>query len=294
MECAGSGEGDVRMIQKATADSLPLHIYIPQSSGLPRINWRELWIYRELLFFLTWRDIKIRYKQAALGVGWAVLQPLLTMVIFSIVFGRLANLPSEGIPYPVFSFAALLPWQLFSSALTRAGTSLVSNTNLITKVYFPRIIIPLSAVAAGFVDFLISFVILIGMILVYRIQITWALLTLPLMIILALLCALSVGLWLSALNVQYRDFQYVIPFLVQAWMYASPVAYSIELIPAGIWRTLYGLNPLVGVIQGFRWALFGGTPPDMTMLISVGVVIFLLITGLIFFRKMEDGFADVI
>jgi lipopolysaccharide transport system permease protein len=210
-----------------TPDSCPVSIYEAAPGHLPTIPWKELWEYRELLFFLTWRDIKIRYKQAALGVGWAVLQPLLTMAIFSIIFGLLARLPSDGVPYPLFALTALLPWQLFSGALGRAGNSLVANSNLLTKVYFPRLVIPISAILAGLLDFAISFVILVVMILIYRIPLSWAILTLPLFVLLALLAALAVGLWLSALNVKYRDVQYAIPFLIQAWMYASPVAYCL-------------------------------------------------------------------
>lgn len=255
---------------------------------------RELWAYRDLLYFLTWRDVKIRYKQAALGVGWAVIQPLMTMVIFSVIFGQLANLPSDGIPYPVFSFAALLPWQLFSGALTRAGTSLVGSSNLITKVYFPRLVIPLSAVLGGMVDFSISFLVLLGLMAHFGIGLTAAALTLPLFVLLSLVTALAVGLWLSALNVQYRDVQHIIPFLVQAWMYASPVAYAISLIPSGKWRILYGLNPMAGVIQGFRWALLGTAPPDALMAVSSVTVLVLLLGGLLYFRRMEERFADVV
>jgi lipopolysaccharide transport system permease protein len=273
--------------------TLPLTVYEP-SRGWLSLNLRELWHYRELLYFLTWRDIKIRYKQTALGVAWAVLQPLITMVIFSVIFGQLAKLPSDGIPYPVFSYAALLPWGLFAGALQRAGVSLVSNSNLITKVYFPRLVIPISAVAAGLVDFGISFIVLLGLMFYYRIMPTWTILIIPLFVLLAVLTALAVSLWLSALNVQYRDVQYMIPFLIQAWMYASPVAYSVGLIPSGIWRIIYGLNPLAGVIQGFRWALLGGNPPDELMAISVGMVLVLLFTGLFYFRHMERTFADVV
>lgn len=277
-----------------TSKSLPEIVYEP-SHGWSALKLGELWEYRELLFFLTWRDIKVRYKQAALGVTWAILQPLLTMVIFSVIFGQLAKLPSEGVPYPVFSYTALLPWQLFAGSLTRAGVSLVGNSNLITKVYFPRLLIPLSAVAAGLVDFVIAFVILLGLMFFYGISLTWNILWLPLLVLLALLTALAVSLWLSALNVQYRDVQYAIPFLVQAWMYASPVAYSTGLIPeTGIWRIVYGLNPMAGVIQGFRWALLGGNPPDILMAISTAMVLVLLVTGLFYFKKMERTFADVV
>lgn len=232
-------------IAKQIDQSLPLTVYEP-SHGWLSLNLRELWIYRELLYFLTWRDIKIRYKQTALGVAWAVLQPLITMVIFSVIFGQLAKLPSDGIPYPVFSYAALLPWQLFAGALQRAGISLVGNSNLITKVYFPRLVIPISAVATGLVDFGISFVVLLGLMAFYSIKPTWAILTIPFLVLFALLAAMAVSLWLSALNVQYHDVQYMIPFLVQAWMYASPVAYSAGLIPSGIWRIIYGLIPWRG------------------------------------------------
>ena len=273
---------------------IPVEVYEPPKGWFPGMHWRELWEYRELLYFLTWRDIKIRYKQAALGVTWVVIQPLLTMVIFSVIFGRLAKLPSEGIPYPIFSYVALLPWLFFAGSLSRAGSSLVANSNLLTKIYFPRLVIPLSAVGTGLVDFAVSFVVLLGLMLFYRISPTWAVLTLPLFILLAGLTAFAVGLWLSALNVQYRDIQHLIPFIITAWMYASPVAYSASLIPPGFWYIVYGLNPMAGVIQGFRWALLGAEPPGILFLVSVVMVIVLLVTGLMYFRKMEDGFADVV
>ena len=269
-------------------------IEITPSKGWISLQLRELWHYRELLFFLTWRDVKVRYKQASLGVAWAVLQPLLTMVIFSVIFGQLAKLPSDGIPYPVFSYAGLLPWQLFAGSLQRAGTSLVGNANLLTKVYFPRLIIPLSAVGAGLVDFAIAFVVLLGLMLWYGIVPTWNMVWLLPLVLLALLTALAVGLWLSALNVQYRDVQHAIPFVIQAWMYASPVAYSAGLIPTGKWQIVYGLNPLAGVIQGFRWALLGASPPGELMAVSVVMVVVLLVTGLFYFRRMERTFADVV
>jgi lipopolysaccharide transport system permease protein len=273
--------------------ALPLTVYEP-SHGWIALHLRELWDYRELLVFLTWRDIKVRYAQAALGATWAILQPLLTMVIFSVIFGNLAKLPSDGIPYPVFSYVALLPWQLFAGALQRSGTSLVGNSNLLTKVYFPRLIIPLSAVTAGLVDFALSFIVLLGLMLFYNIKLTWAVLALPILILLALLTALAVGVWLSALNVQYRDVQHMIPFIIQAWMYASPVAYSVGLIPSGKWRILYSLNPMAGVIQGFRWALLGAAPPDELLVVSVAIVIVLLVSGLYYFKRMEKTFADVV
>ena len=274
--------------------SLTPEIVIEPSKGWVSLKLGELWQYRELLFFLIWRDVKVQYKQASLGVAWAILQPLLTMVIFSVIFGQLAKLPSEGTPYPVFCYAALLPWQLFSGALTRSTSSLVGNANLLTKIYFPRLIIPFSATMSGLVDFGVSFIVLLGLMLYYGIAPPSAVLWLPLLVLLVLVTALSVGLWLSALNVQYRDVQHIIPFVIQAWMYASPVAYSTELIPTGLWRILYGLNPLVGVIQGFRWALLGGKKPDELMMMSIGLVTTLLITGLFYFRRMEKTFADVV
>ncbi len=274
--------------------SLTPEIVIEPSKGWVSLKLGELWQYRELLFFLIWRDVKVRYKQAVLGIAWAIIQPLVTMVIFSVIFGQLAKLPSEGIPYPVFCYAALLPWQFFSGALTRCGTSLVGNANLLTKVYFPRLIIPLSATLSGLVDFAISFIVLLGLMLYYRMFPTWAVLWLPLLVIFTLVTALSVGLWLSALNVQYRDVQHIIPFLIQAWMFASPVVYSAELIPSGPWRFVYGLNPLTGVIQGFRWILLGTRPPHEWMIVSAGVVVILIVTGLYYFRRMEKSFADVV
>ena len=268
--------------------------YLKPAKGWLSIDFKELWRYRELIYFLTWRDIKVRYKQAVLGIAWAVLQPLMTMVIFTVIFGNLLGTPSEGIPYPLFSLTALLPWQLFASALQRSSVSLVGNANLLKKIYFPRLAIPLSSIFAALVDFLISFVVLIGVMIYYRYLPTWNALWLPLLVLLALLTALAVGLWLSALNVQYRDIQQIVPFLVQVWMYASPIVYPIETIPAGIWRRLYGLNPMVGVIQGFRWALIGGAPPDLTLVISGAMVLILLVSGLYYFRRMEKTFADIV
>jgi len=268
--------------------------YLKPPKGWLSIDFKELWRYRELVYFLTWRDIKVRYKQAVLGVAWAILQPLLTMVIFSVIFGNLLGTPSEGIPYPLFSLTALLPWQLFASALQRSSISLVGNSNLITKVYFPRLAIPLASVFASLVDFLVSFVVLIGVMIYFGYWPGWNLFLLIPMVLLTILTALSVGLWLSAMNVQYRDIQHMVPFIIQAWMYASPIVYPIETIPEGLWRWLYGLNPMVGVIQGFRWVIVGGTPPDLTMLISFGAVVLLLVSGLYYFRRMEKTFADIV
>ncbi len=269
-------------------------IYLKPSKGWLSIDFNELWHYRELIFFLTWRDIKVRYKQAVLGIAWAILQPLLTTLIFTVIFGILLKTPSQDIPYPLFSLTALLPWQLFSTALQRSSVSLVGNANLITKIYFPRLAIPLSSVFAALVDFCVSFIVLLFVMAYYRYWPGWNIFWLLPIVVLALLTALSVGLWLSALNVQYRDIQHMVPFLIQVWMYASPIVYPIETIPEGLWRSLYGLNPMVGVIQGFRWALLGGDPPDITMAISVFVVAILLISGVYYFRRMEKTFADIV
>lgn len=276
------------------ADRAYPHIRLAPSRGWTALKLTELWDYRDLLFFLTWRDVMVRYKQAALGVGWAILQPLLTMVIFSVIFGRLAGLPSDGKPYPLFSFVALLPWQLFAGSMARAGVSLVGNANLITKVYFPRLVMPLSAVAAGVVDFVIAFFVLLGLMWYYGVAPTWNIVWLPAFVLLAVATAFAVGLWLSAVNVAYRDVGATIPFLVQAWMYASPVAYSTDLVPSGPWRVIYGLNPIAGVIQGFRWALLDTAPPDEMMIVSVLATVVLLIGGLYYFKRMERTFADVV
>lgn len=274
-------------------DPVPV-IHLRPAKGWLGINFKELWRYRELIFFLTWRDIKVRYKQAVLGITWAVLQPILTVLIFTVIFGVLLRTPSQGLPYPLFALSALLPWQLFATALQRSSISLVGNANLITKIYFPRLAIPLSTVFAALVDFAVSLIVLFVVMIYYQhypgINTLW----LPLIILLALLTALAVGLWLSALNVQYRDVQHMVPFIIQVWMYASPIVYPIETIPEGTWRLLYGLNPMVGVIQGFRWALLGTAQPDLTMLISIGVVVVLLVSGLYYFRRMEKTFADIV
>lgn len=273
----------------------PSTITIRPARGWSALNLRDLWIYRELVYFLTWRDVKVRYKQAFLGVAWAILQPLLTMVIFSVIMGYLLKVPTDNsVPYPVFSFVALLPWQLFAGALQRAGTSLVGNSNLITKVYFPRLVIPFSAVAAGLIDFCLAFLVLLALMFYYHLQITLNVLWLPLLVILALLTALAVGLWLSALNVQYRDVQHMIPFIIQAWFYASPVVYSSSIIPSAKWQLVFALNPMAGVIQGFRWALLGTQAPDASLAVSTAVVLILLVTGLYFFKRMERTFADIV
>jgi lipopolysaccharide transport system permease protein len=268
---------------------------IKPSRGWVALNLKDLWKYRELVYFLIWRDIKVRYKQAALGVAWAIIQPILTMVIFSVIFGKFGKLPTDNsIPYPLFTFAALLPWQLFANALQRSGTSLVGSAHLITKIYFPRLVIPISAVVGGIVDFGISFIILIGMMIYYKVYPTWNILWIIPFTILTLITALAVGLWLSAMNVRYRDVQQMIPFLIQAWMFASPVAYSAKMITDRAWQLIYGLNPLAGIIQGFRWSLLGGTPPGELMWISATVMVTLLISGLYYFRRMEKTFADTV
>lgn len=273
--------------------SLP-SLTIRPPHGWSAIGFKELWAYRELLYFLIWRDIKVRYKQTALGAAWAIIQPFFMMVVFSLFFGRLGKIPSDGIPYPVFVYCALLPWQLFAFALSESSNSLVGNQNLITKVYFPRLVVPISAVLGGLVDFAIAFVILLALMAYYGIVPGSAILTLPLFILLAIMTALGVGLWLSALNVQYRDVRYTIGFLTQFWLFATPVAYPSSLVPAK-WRALYGLNPMAGVVEGFRWALLGkANPPGTLLVVSIVAVLFLLVGGLYYFRRMEQTFADVV
>ena len=268
-----------------------------QQRGWAALNARELWAYRELLYFLTWRDILIRYKQAVMGVAWAILQPLLTMVVFTVVFNKGLGVqsPSSDVPYAVFSFSGLLPWQFFAGALSRSGVSLVGNANLLTKVYFPRLVIPISAVLGGLLDLGISFLVLLALMAAYGIAPTWHVVFLPLFVVLAFATAVAVSLWLSALNVLYRDVQYIIPFLVQLWMFVSPVIYPIDSIPAGPLRVAFALNPMTGVIGGFRWALLGQQfPPGSYLWISLAVVAALLVGGVVYFRRMERVFADVV
>jgi len=277
----------------ADATAPPVFLIRP-STGFLKLNLGEVWQYRELLYFLVWRDIKVRYKQTALGAAWAILQPVMTMVVFSIFFGRLAKVPSDGVPYPLFAFTALLPWQLFAFALSESSNSLVSNQNLITKVFFPRLVVPMASVLAGLVDFAIAFVVLLGMMLYYGTVPTRAIAVLPLFVLLAVMTALSVGLWLSALNVKFRDVRYTIPFLTQLWMFATPVAYPSSLVPQQ-WRALYGLNPMAGVVEGFRWVLLGkAAGPGPLLWVSIGAVIVLLAGGLIYFRRTESTFADIV
>lgn len=269
-------------------------IRIEPSRSWVSVNYRELWVYRELLYFLVWRDVKVRYKQTAIGIGWTILQPLMTMAIFTMIFGHFAKVPSDGVPYPVFAYTALLPWNLFAGSLNRCTVSLVGSANLITKVYFPRLIVPAAATISGVIDFVISLVFLLALMLWYHIVPTWGALTLPVFLVLTLITVLAVGLWLSALNVRYRDVGHAIPFLIQIWMFLSPVAYPVSLVPEQ-WRLLYSLNPMVGVIEGFRWALLGKQSPDFTVIaISSAVVIVVFLGGLLYFKRIERTFADVV
>ncbi|MEW5930330.1 MAG: ABC transporter permease [Gemmatimonadota bacterium] len=268
--------------------------WIRASKGWSMPDLRELWRYRELLYFLVWRDVKVRYKQTALGAAWAILQPFATMVVFSLFFGRLAGIPSDGVPYPAFAYAALVPWTFFANGLTLATQSLVQGQNLLRKVYFPRLAVPLAAVLSGLVDFALAFAVLVGMLLFYGIapgaRVVWV----PPMLLLALATSLGVGLWLSALNVRFRDVGYVLPFVVQFWLFATPVAYPSSLLEEP-WRTLYGLNPMVGVVEGFRWALLGtDTAPGGALLVSAAAAAALLVSGALYFRRMERTFADVV
>jgi lipopolysaccharide transport system permease protein len=272
----------------------PETIYIKPSSGLAALNLRDLWVYRELVFFMIWRDIKVRYKQTILGAAWAIIQPVLTMLVFNFIFGSVAKVPTDGIPYPIFSYTALLPWGLFVAALNNASRSLTSNTNMVQKIYFPRLVLPLASVLGGLVDFAIAFLILIVLMIYYKVTPTPAIWTLPLFILLTIVAALGVALWLSAINVQYRDVNYVLPFLTQFWLFLTPVAYSAKVISAK-WQIVYSLNPMAGVVNGFRWALLGtNTGPNLYMAVSVGISLLFLITGLFYFRSMERTFADTI
>jgi len=269
-------------------------IRIERSQGWVALQLKELWAYRELLYFLIWRDVKVRYKQTALGVAWAIIQPVFTMIVFSLFFGRLAKMPSDGIPYPLFSYAALVPWTFFSQGLTLASNSLVGSANLIKKVYFPRLSVPIAAVTSGLIDFSIAFIVLIGMILYYGIVPTINVIWLPFLLLLTLMTSLGVSLWLSALNVQFRDVRYILPFLTQLWLFATPIAYPSSLLSEP-WRTLYSLNPMVGVVEGFRWALLGAkTAPGPMLIVSSLAALALLVGGAFYFRRLEKTFADVV
>jgi lipopolysaccharide transport system permease protein len=283
---------EMRLTGSSVVD-LPV-VRVQPSSGWVSLNLGVLWEYRELLWFLVWRDLKVRYKQTALGAAWAILQPFLTMAVFSVFLGRLANVPSDGLPYPLFAYCALLPWQLFAHALTQSADSLIADQRLITKVYFPRLVIPLSPLFAGLIDFAIAFIVLLPMMLYFGVLPTGALVALPLFLLLAMATALGVGLWLSALNVEYRDVRYTIPFLTQLWLFATPIAYPSSLVPEE-WQVFYGLNPMAGVVEGFRWALLGThSPPTGILLASSVAALTILVTGAFYFRRMERTFADVI
>lgn len=269
-------------------------VWIRPSSGWSLPDMQELWQYRELLYFFVWRDVKVRYKQTLLGASWAILQPFATMVVFSLFFGRLAGIPSDGVPYPLFAFAALVPWTFFANGLTLSSSSLVMNQNLLKKVYFPRLTVPLAAILAGLVDFVLAFAILLAMMLYFGVYPGPQIVLLLPLLGLAVLTCVGAGLWLSALNVRYRDVAYVVPFLVQVWLFATPIAYPSSLL-AEPWRTVYGLNPMAGVVEGFRWALLGtGTAPGGMILVSAAVALTVFGGGLIFFRRMERIFADVV
>ena len=288
MSCGN--ETDIRVESKVREPTVMIQ---PRKVFL-HLDLQAVWQSRELLYFLVWRDVKIRYKQTMLGAAWVIIQPLMTMMIFTVIFGQFAQIPSNGLPYSIFTYTALLPWQYFSQAITRSSDSLVASAPLITKIYFPRIIIPISAVLAPLVDFATAFVVLLGMMAWFGIPPYWNALFLPLFLLLALITALAVSLFLSALNVQYRDVRYTVPFLIQFWMYASPVVYPVSIIPAQ-WRLLYSVNPLVGVIEGFRWALLGKGSPDFSIMVVSGTaVVALLLGGIIYFKKMERTFADMI
>jgi lipopolysaccharide transport system permease protein len=275
-------------------DSEPSVTVIRPSRGWAPLRLSELWEYRELLYFLVWRDIKVRYKQTALGAAWAIIQPFFTMLVFTLFFGRLANIQSDGVPYALFSFAALVPWTFFANGLSQSADSLVGSANLIKKVYFPRLVVPLAAVLSGVVDFALAFLVLIAMMLYFGIVPTLNVIWLPLLLLLALITALGVGLWLSALNVEFRDVRYVVPFLIQFWLFATPIAYPSSLLSEP-WRTLYGLNPMAGVVEGFRWALIGtNTAPGAMILVSALAAVAILVSGAYYFRRMEKTFADVV
>lgn len=277
------------------SEIVPQSELIIEAGRAEKQYWKDLWRYRELFYFLAWRDILVRYKQTAIGIAWALIRPFLTMVVFTVVFGNLAKLPSEGVPYPILVFAAMLPWQFFANALSECSNSLISNANLLSKVYFPRLIVPTSAIVVSFVDFMISGMILLGLMAWYNFVPSWRILTLPVFIAIAFVAAMGAGLWLASLNVQYRDFRFIVPFIVQFGLYISPVGFSSSIVPQQ-WRLLYSLNPMVGVIDGFRWAILGGNTAIYWpgFLLSLALVGFLFVTGIWYFRKMERTFADVI
>jgi lipopolysaccharide transport system permease protein len=297
LECVERIDKTVQEMTTPTTTSTPglVHIRLEPSKGWVSLKLHELWEYRELLYFLTWRDVKVRYKQTVLGAAWAIIQPFMTMVVFSIFFGRLAGIKTDaGMPYPVWSYTALVPWTFFANGLTQSANSLVTSANLLKKIYFPRLVIPISSVIAGVVDFVLAFVVLIGMMLVYGIVPTANVVFLPFFLLLAFTTSLGVGLWLSAMNVQFRDVRYTIPFLTQFWLFATPIAYPSSLLNDK-WRIIYGLNPMAGVVEGFRWALLGSNDaPGLMIIISTLTALLLVISGTYYFRRMEKTFADVV
>jgi lipopolysaccharide transport system permease protein len=281
------------VLRSRMAGDVPV-VRVQPSRGWISLDLGELWSYRELIYFLIWRDVKVRYKQTALGIAWAIIQPVTTMVIFTLFFGRLAKIPSDGVPYPLFTLVALVPWDLFSNGLSRVSNSLVDSSNVIKKVYFPRLVVPLGALCSCLVDFALSFVLLLSMMVYYGVHPTAALVLFPLFVLLTLITCLGTGLWLSALNVQYRDVRYVVPFMVQLWLFATPIVYPSSLLGEP-WRTLYGINPMVGVIEGSRWALLNTrTAPGPMVVVSTVAAFALLVSGAFYFRRMERMFADVV
>ncbi len=274
-------------------EAYPYHIHIEPSKGWVSLRLRDIWHYRELLYFLTWRDIKVRYKQTALGATWAIIQPVMTMIVFTIFFGKLVGTNTGDIPYPIFSYVGLLPWNYFSQSVTQSSNSLVGNANLLTKIYFPRLVVPFSGVLSGIIDFALAFIVLIGMMIYYHVELTWKAALMPLFLFLSVATALGVGLWLSAFNVEYRDVRYVVPFLTQFWLFATPVAYPSTLLSEP-WLTLYGLNPMVGVVEGFRWSLLNASIDPTMLALSIAVSLILLVSGAFYFRRMEKTFADVV
>ena len=271
-----------------------VHLRIQPSEGWVAINLQELWNYRELIYFFAWRDIKVRYKQTVLGALWAIIQPVFTMIVFTILFGRLAKMPSEGVPYPIFSFAALLPWNYFATTLSQASSSIVRSSQLIKKVYFPRLAIPISTVLSGAVDFGISFLVLLCMMLYFGISPTWKIVWLPFLLLLATVMGLGTSFWLTSLNVKFRDVSYTVPFLTQMWMFFTPIIYPSSVLPEP-WRTVYALNPLAGVIEGFRWALLGTTTqPGLMLIVSSAMALIMLVSGAFYFRRVEKSFADIV
>ena len=284
---------DSPLLEEPATTEAPI-VYIKPSKGWVSLGLDELWAYRELLYFFVWRDIKVRYKQTVLGASWAIIQPFFTMIVFSIFFGRLAKVPSDGLPYPIFSYAALVPWSFFANGVSQASNTLVVNANMVKKIYFPRLTMPIATVLAGTVDFVLAFLVLLIMLVVYGITPTINVLWLPLFLLLALITALGVSLWFTAMNVQFRDVRYVVPFVIQFWLFVTPIAYSSSLLSEP-WRTIYGINPMAGVVEGFRWALLGTeTAPGAITIVSAVVSIIILISGAFYFRRMEKTFADVV